>query len=658
MLVENNDINPSVRNLSSYDDAFHKVLLIEDNPGDSRLVEIKLHDSDLIDCEVTTVETLSEGFDALRESNFSVTLLDLTLPDSSGFETLERFLTEFPGANVIVLTGIIDQKLGIKAIKAGAQDYIVKGEHYHGESLPKSLRFSIERSNAIKSLAQAQSIAKMGNWEYNIVTQEFTASDEVYRIFGHPPYHSDADAIRIWSQVHEEDSGLLNTLRQDVFDGKQVQKEIRIFDTNKQEKHVSVTCSAILNRYNEVHKVAGIIQDMTQWKRTEELKKAKEVAERSDMIKQQFIASVSHDMRTPLNIIKGMSNLLSKTELTEDQANKVGSILDSANGLNGIINDILEVSNIRFRGLEVIKENFSLTTLLGGLKESFQFKITQEKEDLDFSVQIEEGIPSIMLGDRTRLHRVLLNLISNAVKFTETGFIKVNIGKVASYSNKIKLKFDIEDTGIGIPKDKLESIFEAFSRVVQKDRFYEGTGLGLNIVKNIVESNNGEIHVTSDLGRGSLFSFTFEFENADEESSEGNSDSGVITLPNRPLHILLVEDNKLNQIVAKQTLIKAFENLTITIADNGKIAIDFLNESDYDLILMDVQMPIMDGYETTAYIRNEMTGYKSETPILAMTADAFVAKEDQFLVKGMNDYVLKPFEPDNLFRKIAQHIRK
>jgi CheY-like chemotaxis protein len=230
---------------------------------------------------------------------------------------------------------------------------------------------------------------------------------------------------------------------------------------------------------------------------------------------------------------------------------------------------------------------------------------------------------------------------------------------VSRINEKIRLKFEIEDSGIGIPEDKIVEIFESFSRVQSKERFYEGTGLGLSIAKNLVEQQGGSISARSVVGSGSTFFFELDFliSQATSVASDAKKDLSAIDTT-RPLRLLLVEDNKMNQLVARKTLEKQWSNLSITVADNGAIAVEILKNEDFDIILMDMQMPVMDGYEATLHIRNNMGTDKAKTPILAMTANAYISKEENVNNIGLDDYVLKPFDPEDLLIKIHQYARR
>ncbi|MFT5802576.1 MAG: CheY-like chemotaxis protein, partial [Nonlabens sp.] len=400
-----------------------------------------------------------------------------------------------------------------------------------------------------------------------------------------------------------------------------------------------------------------IIRDITERKQTEELIKARDLAQQSAKMKEQFIASISHEMRTPMNAVLGMSNLVIKTDLNDEQFNYISSIKQSSEILLGIINDILEISTLENGKIEFEYKDFDLFMLLKNLFNVMQYKF--KEKDIYFETDVEEGIGKYIKGDKLRLNQILYNLVGNGVKFTDFGHVKLRVKNLNENDSTIHLKFEVEDTGIGIPEDKLHSVFETFTRVRSKDRIYEGTGLGLSISKNLVEQQGGKIQVESELGIGSTFSFDLVFEKGEKpkDSGEKRIEVSKIVLE-REINLLLVEDHKMNQIVATKTLQKQWDNINITIAGNGQIAVDLVAKNDYDIILMDIQMPIMDGEEATKYIRTQLPPEKGRIPILAMTAHAHISKDEKYKELGMDDFVLKPFDPQQLFNKIAKYVQQ
>ena len=397
-----------------------------------------------------------------------------------------------------------------------------------------------------------------------------------------------------------------------------------------------------------------ILRDITESIQADQLRKARTLANQSAKMKEQFIASISHEMRTPMNAILGMSNILVQTPLDEEQTKLVSSIKQSSEILLGIVNDILDISSIQNQKIVFELEDFGLQALMDNLMNVMQYK-AQEK-DLYFEVFVDPKVPATLRADKLRLNQVLLNLVGNAIKFTEEGYVKIYVDLLHQFDDCVQLKFTVEDSGIGIPADKVDAVFETFTRIRNKEKLYEGTGLGLSICKNIVEQQGGKIGVLSDFGYGSRFYFDLIFDIGNFENIKTGGPIKQLDFDDdTSFNLLLVEDHKMNQLVAKKTLLKKWKNVNLKIADNGQIAVDLLKEHTFDLILMDIQMPIMDGYEATTYIRKHMPHLK-DLPILAMTAHAHIAKDESYREYGMDDYVLKPFRPEELFSKIVTYL--
>ncbi len=379
-------------------------------------------------------------------------------------------------------------------------------------------------------------------------------------------------------------------------------------------------------------------------------------AEKNAKVKQEFLANMSHEIRTPMNAIIGMSNLMEDTKLSKTQREYLKHIKNSSENLLVIINDVLDFSKIESGKIEFEKTTFNLSEMLSTIYQSFKYK-AQEK-NIGFIINIDDTIPAKLIGDPVRLNQVILNLTSNAIKFTNKGNVTINIKNKSQINNKITLYIEVVDTGIGIAEDKLDKIFSSFEQASSDTtRKFGGTGLGLTISRQLVELQGGKINVKSKLGKGSSFYFTLTYEIADynEKTQIDKKNKEKITplIGYQDYNILVVEDNKLNQIVSKSILTKYKFN--IEICENGQEAVDILKNKHFDVILLDLHMPVMDGYEAAKYIRNNL---KLNTPIIALTAAAIKNEKEKCLNIGMNDYISKPFKPDELITKIENAIIK
>lgn len=376
-------------------------------------------------------------------------------------------------------------------------------------------------------------------------------------------------------------------------------------------------------------------------------------AEQSEKFKQQFLANMSHEIRTPMNSVIGLTNLLVKTQLDEQQKKYLNVIKKSSENLLVIINDILDLSKIEAGKMVFEKTPFLIAESLETVYHTLLFKADEKR--LEFILQIDPGVPSALLGDPVRLNQILINLAGNAIKFTEKGSVTIAVKELSRSGSESILEFAIRDTGIGIAEEGLNKIFESFSQASNDTtRKFGGTGLGLTISKQLIELQGGSIYVSSELGKGTTFSFKIPYHIASpEEMAAGKQDVFQVNAEElRGIRILLVEDNPFNQIVAVDTLNDLIPEPVIEVADNGKIALEKLQAADYDVVLMDVQMPEMDGFEATRRIRQDLPSPKHMTKIMAMTANVTKDEVDNCFSCGMDEYIAKPFDPQDLLGKL------
>ena len=373
-----------------------------------------------------------------------------------------------------------------------------------------------------------------------------------------------------------------------------------------------------------------------------ELDAQRKIAERAVLAKDSFLANMSHEIRTPLNAIIGFTDLLAQTKLDATQHDYIDSVQIAGENLLLIINDILDLSKIESGNLTIETEPFNLKKTLKHVYNLLKVKVPK---DIEFNLFLDANMPEMVVGDQGRLNQVLVNLVGNALKFTEDGEVTVSVKMVEETDNHYALRFSVKDTGIGIPENKLKTIFERFTQAEESTtRRFGGTGLGLSIVKQLIELQNAEIQVKSKEGRGSEFFFVLTYEKAAYTETKTKTLSGENL---GRLKILLCEDNVLNQKLAK-SVINNF-GFELDIAENGEVGIELLLKNEYDLILMDLQMPVKDGYQTTEYIRKDMN---SSIPIVAMTAHSLIGEQERCYDVGMNAYVPKPFKQAVLLEAI------
>jgi signal transduction histidine kinase/CheY-like chemotaxis protein len=380
---------------------------------------------------------------------------------------------------------------------------------------------------------------------------------------------------------------------------------------------------------------------------------ARQKAEEAAQSKQLFMSTMSHEIRTPLNEVIGITNLLLQGNPREDQMDYIKTLRFSGNHLLTLVNDVLDYNKMELGKIVFEQTQFNLNDFLDEIMRSYSFR--SKAKHLTFDIKREGNLPVEVIGDQIRLNQILSNFLSNALKFTNQGGITVTIRELGRKDNQSKMEFSVQDTGIGIPKEKHLEIFDSFAQASSDTtRQYGGTGLGLAICKKLIELQGGTITLESETGKGSTFSFILTFlvsEKAAKEPSEVSE--SYIGLEGK--RILVAEDNKINFFVANKFL--TGWGVVVTHAENGQLAIEKLEKEDFDLILMDLHMPVMDGIEATKIIRKSENPRINNIPIVALTAAIMSENHDKIDELNINDYVLKPFKPHDLFERILKHIR-
>ena len=591
-----------------------------------------------------------------------------------------RYLAQTQATAKVLPEMELMQKQGVGEFKEMAGAVLVFRqaiqERYAAEAKLKAYQNSLEdlvyeRTSELtltsERLQKAQKIAHLGSWEWHISNDEILCSDEVYRIYGLNPEGKKIDFKTSTSMVHFDDRSAVNQILNKALNSEQDSYDIeyRIVRPDGSLRFVHAQGEMFLDDSGNPYKMLGTFLDITEHKKNEQnLIEAREDAESATRVKDEFLANMSHEIRTPMNAITGFTELVLETELSPKQTDYLCKIQQSTSALLVVIDEILDFSKIKAGALELEEINFRPATIIHNISTIFSSQSNDKGLNLVFD--LDSRLPKVLRGDSRQINQVLVNLTSNAIKFTEQGEVKVSIAEVGRDDSAVKVKFSLRDSGIGIEKDTLQRIFTSFTQADNSTtRKYGGTGLGLTICAQLIKLMGGKIAVESTPGQGSLFFFTLDLAVGDGgKTMSGESlDLPVEVVVNRKApailrgcRVLLVEDNLINQQVALEKLKKI--GLIVELAVNGREAVKAAAERDYDAILMDIQMPVMDGLTAATLIRKEEavrrgSGIGRRVPIIAMTANIMCANdmaedEKKSLAAGMDAHIGKPIDIESL----------
>jgi PAS domain S-box-containing protein len=639
-----------------------EILLIEDNPGDVNLVQIYLREAFPGNHSLVSADRLVKGLASLEKKSFDIVITDLALPDSYGMETFEKVLTACPEIPVIVFTGYGDEQFGINAVAQGAADFLSKNQ-LDSNLLRRSIIYSIERNSLRKQLIAHTKSLEESEKKYRSLFEESKDAIFISTTAGKFINFNHAGAELFGYSVEEIGSiNLLNlcyNLResQKLKDALKANKSIRDFEIIFQTKNRNLLQCLLTVTLHETDKgdpvYHGIIRDITHQRSIEELHKAKEIAEKTAQARQEFLSVMSHELRTPLTSVIGVTQILISENPKRSQLKYLDILKSSSRNLLRLINNILDFSKIDAGKIQLERISFNFRKLVHGVMDSYMPQAEEKKIRLQLTMS--PAIPESLKGDPVRLTQVLDNLITNAIKFTDEGKVSLTIETVSDEENEMKLLFEIRDTGIGIEKSKQEEIFESFTQAKDNiSRIYGGTGLGLTISKKLVELMGGKIAVESEAGKGSAFSFDLTFQKSSKSQNEDRIPAPLEKNALEGIRILLAEDNPTNQQLTKLFLNKW--GADVDCADNGKIAVEKIKENKYDLVLMDLQMPEMNGYEANEIIRSKYS--LSELPVIAVTAYASAEDKMKVFKSGMNDFITKPIDTNEMYEKILKNVNR
>lgn len=648
-----------------------RILLVDDDKIDVMAFERALLKTGLI-YKLTSFERAIDAIQTLKRKEFDCIFLDYRLQGIDGLTMLKRIQDLNITTPIVSITSQGNEKLAVEMMKAGAFDYFTKdqiGEEKLHRMLTNVETFHTERSQRFaaqeelrqitKNLAEAQEIANLGSWKYEVNGEDEYWSDHAFHLFGAEKGKDMPSLEKFFAVVQEEDKELVKSTFDKVSSTLLVQEIECKIDHPDGMKWLLNRVQPILTEEGELDSIVGTSQDITQQKIVQaELMDAKQKAEAAADAKTDFLSNMSHEIRTPMNAILGFTDILFKEQNLSPVGNdNLKLIKYSADNLLVIINDILDFSKIESGKVTLERINFNPEKVLDNLLSTLKMKA--EEKGIKLTGEVDSDVPSALIGDPYRINQIFINLTNNAIKFTDFGEAIIKIKLASKSEGKARLFFSVTDTGIGIPEDKMGTIFESFTQAqTDTTRLFGGTGLGLPITKRLIEMLGGEIKVKSTPKVGSEFYFELDFDLAKEETVKS-----VHSLPEpsevkdlKGAKILVAEDNAVNQMLIKQIL--GLWNVDLKIVGNGRLAAEAAATGEHELILMDLSMPEMTGYEATAAIRALEDSIIKNIPIVALTADVFQETKDRVMSSGFNNYVTKPFKSDVLYNTIVMHLEE
>jgi len=620
------------------------ILIIDDNLQDCMLLQ-KTIASIKIRTNVTTVHTITEAMNICNSNNFDCIFLDYNLPHLNGHDFLTAHALKRGKGNIIVVSGDESVELAVECMKLGACDFINK-DKINTLSIERSIDYllqlnRIQTFSAITEKTLAESELRLNNIISNSPIILFNINNnKVVTLFkGKGIERLNIQNESIIGKGLNDISNLI-PVKEDDYNKAFNTIEFQ-FTVESNQCHFDVTYMPVFNDDQKIINMMGVAIDITNYKKSEE--DLKSTILKTDLLaksKEEFLANISHEIRTPIHGIISLSQFLNSTILTSEQNKYLDLIKKSANTLLVIVNDILDLSKIDAGQMTFEEIDFNCRDIVQSSVAAFIPK--SNEKGIYIKTFFDSIVPDTIVGDPVRLTQIINNIVGNAVKFTDNGGIEIHIDSFDRSNKYVMLQLKIQDTGIGIPPHKINTIFNAFSQAsLEITRKYGGTGLGLNITKQLVEKQNGTIQVESNLESGSLFTIKIPYKISDNISSTIQIETTTNEELQKRIKVLVAEDHDINRFIIEKML-KDW-NHEYDFAINGENAVALASKNSYDLILMDIEMPDIDGYKATTLIRKSDSLNKN-TPIIAITGHAMNGEREKCLSFGMNEYISKPFK--------------
>jgi PAS domain S-box-containing protein len=629
------------------------ILIVDDREENIIALEALLERDDI---KIFSTTSPNEALKIAWENPIAIGLIDVQMPEMDGFEFVEMLKSNPRTKDILIIfvTAISKEtKYAVKGLGVGAVDYLYKplDPYVTSAKVDSFIQLARYQAEIIQKNEELQNFSLIVRNSADIIcvvnAENFgiiSINPAVEKILGFKP--DSLAGTSIIDRAIEADKIAFRTalggLIKDNISSSVFEFQFLTFDKST----IWAECRIA---YRSRTLFLNISDISAQKSYQEQLIKSKQLAEYGKKAKETFLANMSHELRTPVNGIIGLGNLLRKTELTDQQSSMIDLLEVSSQSLLGVINDVLDISKIDAGKFSIIRSGNNLYDAVRSVYRLLKFKA--DEEFIEFFLEIEPDVPEYLVFDSLRLNQILMNLLSNALKFTKRGYVKLKVSVLEKQSNKVKLNFRVEDTGIGIPQHRLGAIFNSFEQAEEDTATkYGGTGLGLAIVKKLVELKGGDLDVESQVDKGSVFTFTNWYTLAPKPKEQVVIENHMTEFEN--LNILVAEDNLINQFMLSKILKDWKAN--VDIVSNGAKVLDKLRENLYDIILMDTHMPELNGYQTARKIRLDFEEPKRSIPIISLSAASFDHEQQEAIAAGMNDVLSKPFQPEQLHQKIQQ----
>lgn len=653
----------SLPHLDAFASSSRKILVVEDDRGLNLLMQKKLRRAGF---HVDGVFTGTEALQRIFKEPDMVLLLDQRLPDMEGEDVIVQLQERGHTAIFVAMTGQGDEKLAVKMMKLGARDYLTKDLGFN-DLLPEVFQRifrELETEQRLISMEQqlneslerhrlASEAVRDGIWDWDFAKDTLVWNSRCYSLLG---YEDQAFSISTESWralMHpEEMQATMSYVAKQVDKGEMILVDARHKKANGQWLWVQIRGRVVEYEGNRPLRLVGTLTDVTERKKMEkQLSNAIEHAEAASKAKSVFLANMSHEIRTPLNGVMGMLCLLQDTALNKEQKKWVNNAYLSTTRLTGLLADILDLSRVEAGQLSIENDIFTFEEQKKSILGTFLLAAQEKGVGLHF--YIDPDVPTTLLGDAARLRQILFNLVGNAVKFTDVGQVTIDVSQLPSMhsTQQSRLLITVCDTGIGIDEDSLAIIFDPFSQVEgDYTRRYQGAGLGLSIVKRLVSLVGGSLCLSHGESGGTIASLSLPIDVPEKQNLSQNS--SLCPPPcavTAECKILVAEDDSVSQLAIRELLQKRGHK--VVVVDNGQKVLEELERQEYDIIFMDIQMPVMDGLEATKAIRSSTAVY-ANIPIVATTAYAMAGDKERFMAAGMSDYVTKPVDLEALEKPI------